>query len=157
MTRIKRDIIDNTTDDITMSDVLNSEIPQTEKLDISTGYFNVPGYTMLKDALNEAAQKDDFGMRLLLGSQALIPDVTFEERAQESGEDAVSLKSDLDDAELTLDAMSDTASLISLLTKRKRAGKAWQLKVQPLKVLYHGRFRVHRLQQLYGRRTHRKL
>ena len=117
MTRIKRDIIDNTTDDITMSDVLNSEIPQTEKLDISTGYFNVPGYTMLKDALNEAAQKDDFGMRLLLGSQALIPDVTFEERAQESGEDAVSLKSDLDDAELTLDAMSDTASLISLLTK----------------------------------------
>ena len=117
MTRIKRDIIDNTTDDVTMSDVLNSEIPQTKKLDISTGYFNVPGYTMLKDALNEAAQKDGFGMRLLLGRQALIPDVTFEERAQENDEDAISLKSDLDDAELTLDAMSDTASLISLLKK----------------------------------------
>ena len=117
MTRIKRDIIDNA-EGITMSDVLNSEIPHTQKLDISTGYFNVPGYTMLKDTLNDAAQKDGFEMRLLLGKQALIPDATFEEMARENGEDAISLKSGLDDAELTLDAMSDTAALISFLNRK---------------------------------------
>ena len=117
MTRIKRDIIDNA-EGVTMSDVLNSEIPHTQKLDISTGYFNVPGYTMLKDTLNDAAQKDGFEMRLLLGKQALIPDATFEEMARENGEDAISLKSGLDDAELTLDAMSDTAALISFLNRK---------------------------------------
>ena len=114
MNRIKQDIIDNT-GSITMSDILNSEIPYTQKLDISTGYFNVPGYSMLQDALNGAAQKDGFEMRLLLGKQALIPDATFEEVARESSEDVISLKTGLDDAELTLDAMSDTASLISFL------------------------------------------
>ena len=117
MTRIKRDIIDNA-EGVTMSDVLNSEIPHTQKLDISAGYFNVPGYTMLKDTLNDAAQKDGFEMRLLLGKQALIPDATFEEMARENGEDAISLKSGLDDAELTLDAMSDTAALISFLNRK---------------------------------------
>lgn len=114
MSRIKRDIIDNT-GDITMSDVLNSEIPHTKKLDISTGYFNVPGYAMLKDSMIGATQKDGFAMRLLLGRQALIPESDFEEKAQENGEDAVSLKSNLNEAELTLEAMSDTNSLISLL------------------------------------------
>lgn len=116
--RIKQDIIDNITDNITMHDVINSEIPCTEKLDISTGYFNVPGYTMLKDSLNEAMQKHGFEMRLLLGKQALIADTTFEKQAQQNNdEDIVPLKSDLDDAELTLDAISDTTSLISFLKR----------------------------------------
>ena len=39
--RIKRDIIDNTTGGITMRDILNSEMPLTRSLDISTGYFGV--------------------------------------------------------------------------------------------------------------------
>ena len=119
MRRMKRDIIDNATGGITMRDILNSEIPLAEKLDISTGYFNVPGYAMLKGALNDSAQKGSFGMRLLLGRQALVPDSDFEEKARESAEDGgdamMSLKSDLDRAELTADTMSDTNSLISLL------------------------------------------
>ena len=118
MAKIRRDIIDNTAGSPAMSDILNSEIPHTKKLDVSTGYFDVRGYAMLKDALNEAAQRDGFGMRLLLGKQALIPDATFEEMAQKNGEDAVSLKSGLDEADLTLGTMSDTVSLIGLL-KRK--------------------------------------
>ena len=117
MARIKRDIIDNTAGSPAMSDILNSEIPHTKKLDVSTGYFDVRGYAMLKDTLNEAAQRDSFGMRLLLGKQALIPDATFEEMAQKNGEDAVSLKSGLDEADLTLGTMSDTASLIGLLKR----------------------------------------
>ena len=118
MRRTKQDIIDNAAGGVTMRDILNEEIPLTEKLDISTGYFNVPGYAMLKDTLNDSAHKDGFGMRLLLGRQALVPDSDFEERAKESaedGDDAVPLKSDLDNAELAADTMSDTNSLISLL------------------------------------------
>lgn len=115
--RIKRDIIDNFTEGITMKDILNSEIPHAKKLDISTGYFNVPGYAMLKHSLNDAAQKDGFEMRLLLGRQALLPESDFEEKARENHEDAISIKSDLDNSKLTLEAMSDTNSLISLLKR----------------------------------------
>ena len=113
--RIKRDIIDNTTDGITMRDILESEIPHTNSLDISTGYFNVPGYALLKDVLNELVQSREGKMRLLLGKPALIPDATFEDMAEENEEDAVSLKRGLDEADLTLDAMSHTMSLIRLL------------------------------------------
>ncbi len=114
--KIKQDIIDNTTDGITMRDVLNSEIPFTHNLDISTGYFNVPGYALLKDALDGLVHERGGRVRLLLGKPALVPDATFEEMAEEGGEDAVSLKSGLDESELTLDAMSDTASLLRLLS-----------------------------------------
>ena len=117
MARIRRDIIDNITDDITMKDVLNSEIPDTCKLDISTGYFNVPGYAMLKNALAKTVQKDKFAMRLLLGRQALLPEDTFEEEALQNNEDAISLKTGLDDSELSESGMSDISSLISLLQK----------------------------------------
>lgn len=113
--RIKRDIIDNTTDGITMRDILNSEVPLTRSLDISTGYFNVPGYALLKDALDGLIHERGGKMRLLLGKPALVPDATFEEMAEADGEDAVSLKHGLDKSELTLDAMSDTASLLRLL------------------------------------------
>ena len=112
--KIKLDIIDNTTDGITMRDVLNSEIPFTRSLDISTGYFNVPGYALLKDALGGLVCERGGRVRLLLGKPALVPDAAFE-MAEASKEDAVSLKSGLDASNLTLDAMSDTASLLRLL------------------------------------------
>ena len=115
--RIKRDIIDNITNNITMKDILNSEIPHTKTLDISSGYFNIAGYAMLRDSLNSAIQDKNFGMRLLLGKQALLPDKTFEEIALESSEDAISLKTKLNDAELSEEALSNTTSLISLLKR----------------------------------------
>lgn len=125
--KIRRDIIDNTTDGITMCDVLNSEIHYTDNLDISTGYFNVPGYALLKDALDNLVQSRNGKMRLLLGKPALIPDATFEEAAEEGNEDAVSLKRGLDESDLTLDAVSHTASLIRLLSAESvqvRLGKS---------------------------------
>lgn len=125
--RIKRDIIDNTTDEITMRDILNSEIPHTDRLDISTGYFNVPGYGLLKDALDCLVQKKTSNLRLLLGKPALVPNTTFEEMINENDEDVMSIKSDLDKSDLTLDAMSDTTSLIRLLSKENvqvRLGKS---------------------------------
>ena len=125
--RIKQDIIDNTTNGITMSDILNSEILHTDSLDVSTGYFNVLGYALLKNALDDLIQNRGGKMRLLLGKPALVPDATFEEMAEESKEDVVSLKRELDESDLTLDAMSHTASLIRLLSTENvqvRLGKS---------------------------------
>ena len=116
---IKRDIIDNITDGITMQDMLNSEIPHTTSLDISTGYFNVVGYGLLKDALNDFIQKKNSEMRLLLGKPALVADTSFEDMIEkgEDNEDATPLKNRLDESELTMKAMSDTSSLISFLKR----------------------------------------
>ena len=116
MAKIRRDIIDNISEGITMSKILNSEIPYTQKLDISTGYFNIGGYSQLKEALYYASLKEDFEMRLLLGKEALIQDASFEEIAK-NDKDSVSIKSELNDAELTPESMSDTASLIKFLNK----------------------------------------
>ena len=119
MARIKRDIIDNVTDSVTLKDVLNSEIPHTEKLDISTGYFDVPGYAMLRGTLEKVLDHNGFFMRLLLGTQALVSETTFEETAKRSqwseNDGTVPLKSSVDDAELTADTMSDIVSLIAFL------------------------------------------
>jgi len=70
--RIKKDIIDNS-QEITMQRILNSEIPQAESLDISTGYFDVAGYGMLRNTLDAAARSESFSMRLLLGKEAIFP------------------------------------------------------------------------------------
>lgn len=113
--RIKRDIVDNITNHTTMLDILNSEIPHTTHLDISTGYFDIHGYAMLKETLHKAVHHKDLQMRLLLGKQALIPDTTFEQKAQESDKEPISLESGLDDAPITSGTISDIASLISLL------------------------------------------
>lgn len=117
---IKRDIVDNITDDITMSAVLNSEIPHTKGLDISTGYFDIAGYSLLRQSLEVVSQRDTFAMRLILGRQAILPDIntTFEEDARRYNEDVLSIKSRLDDEHLSTELMSDTTSLIAFL-KRK--------------------------------------
>ena len=118
MTRIKKDIIDNSHDNITMQKILNSEIPVAETLDISTGYFDVPGYGMLRGALEVAARNESFSMRLLLGKEAIFPqEGSFERYARQydKSSEGSSLKSNLDDADLSPQSRDDTTSLIGLL------------------------------------------
>ena len=114
--RIKRDIIDNL-QGITMERILNSEIPDAESLDISTGYFNVRGYSLLRGRLEAAAQDNSFSMRLLLGKEAIFPqEDSFERYAKQYSKLAESsLKSDLDDEDLSPTSRDDTTSLIRLL------------------------------------------
>ena len=133
--RIRKDIIDNSKD-ITMQKILNSEIPLVKQLDISTGYFDVRGYGMLREELDKAAKDPSFEMRLLLGRDAILPqEGSFEKLVKQheliknkstntdlSVEDeelikVKSLKTSLDDTNLTLEHKDDTTALINLLNR----------------------------------------
>ena len=114
--RIKKDIIDNT-NGVTMQKVLNSEIPHAPRLDISTGYFDVAGYGMLRGQLESATKDPAFAMRLLLGKEAILAkEGSFEKYAQEyQSSEVLSIKSSLDRTDLTEESRTDTMSLINLL------------------------------------------
>ena len=120
---IRADIVDNARNGITMEKVLNSEIPGIGQLDISTGYFNVEGYGMLRKSLEATVNDDSFAMRLLLGKEAIMPtEGSFEkyaERYRDDGGEALSIKTGLDDTDLTEDSRTDTASLVALLERQK--------------------------------------
>ena len=117
--RIKRDIIDNGAGD-TMGAILCTEIPNAPRMDVSTGYFDVGGYGVLRNAIQEAVIKPDFRLRLMLGKDAIMPrEDSFETYAvkykQTGMDDSLSVKSSLDATDITLDSMADTISLINLL------------------------------------------
>lgn len=68
----RKEIIDNETDRVTMGDFLNGAISKgTERLDICTGYFNVSGFSILKDRLWNASKQNSFQMRLLFGRETI--------------------------------------------------------------------------------------
>ena len=125
---IKKDIIDNVDADNTMKKVICSEIPHAGKIDISTGYFNVEGYGMLRNELEAAASGKSFSMRLLLGRDAIIPpEKTFEEQAEQyAALEAAEMDADvprpvkagLDEAELDDKQQDDMAGLLCLLKRR---------------------------------------
>lgn len=118
---IRRDIIDNVTAGITMQKILNSEIPHIKKFDVSTGYFDVAGYGMLRGTLEPAAQDGSFEVRMLLGKEALLPPAgSFERYAEQyrqaPGADAhAPLKSSLDEADLKRESLASISGLIELL------------------------------------------
>lgn len=80
MTPIKRDIIDNRA--VKMGDVLNSYLPGIKHLDVSTGYFDLGGYAMVRDRLEDALGRPGFAFRLLMGANSIKDQTpkTFEER-----------------------------------------------------------------------------
>lgn len=125
---MRRDIIDNTTNGETMKKILCSEILHVGQIDISTGYFNVGGYGMLRKELDAAARGDYFSMRLLLGRDVINPQKkTFEEHAErhaalDGAENAGvdnprSVKAELDEADLDDGHWDNTAGLIGLLKR----------------------------------------
>lgn len=78
---IKSDVIDNRS--VKMRDVLNSYLPGIERLDVSTGYFDMGGYAAVRERLEEALERPGFGFRLLMGTNAIKDQTpkTFEEAA----------------------------------------------------------------------------
>ena len=122
MTDKKRpDIVDNI--DANMADVLNLNIPDVQKLDVSTGYFELSGYGMVQDTIQEAVNRNDFTFRLLLGLDAINPPSldTFEDYKKriESGADSEtkSVREDIDGQEFNGKNMNATTGLISLLRR----------------------------------------
>ena len=116
---IKAQIVDNTKGGLTMAQILNSTIPHAAGIDVSTGYFSVGGYGLLRESL----ARTGIGVRLLMGTETMIPaDYSFEAyaRVHGSGQDAaavLSTKSDLDESDLTAETLDDTAGLLRLLRR----------------------------------------
>lgn len=68
----KKEIVDNETDRFTMGDFLSGAISkEIEKFDVCTGYFNVSGFSILKDRLWTASKQNNFQMRLLFGRETI--------------------------------------------------------------------------------------
>ena len=63
------DIIDNRK--IRMGDVINSYLPTIEHLDISTGYFDMNGYAIVRDQLESRLSDSNFKFRLLMGVNSI--------------------------------------------------------------------------------------
>ncbi len=116
---IKAQIIDNTKGGLTMARILNSTIPHAAKMDVSTGYFSVGGYGLLRESLENSG----IGVRLMMGRETMIPaDYSFEAYARMHGSEpdaaaALSTKSDLDESDLTAKTLDDTAGLLRLLRR----------------------------------------
>ena len=116
---IKAQIVDNTKDGLTMARILNSTILHAAGMDVSTGYFSVGGYGLLRESLERAG----IGVRLLMGKETMIPaDYSFEAYARMHGAEpgaaaALSTKSDLDESDLTAKTLDDTAGLLRLLRR----------------------------------------
>lgn len=69
----RREIVDNETGGYTMADFLNEAIARSKSnIDIASGYFNVSGFTLLKDRLLHILKEDpNFRMRLLFGREVV--------------------------------------------------------------------------------------
>ena len=109
------DIIDNR--EAGMAEVLNTNLPRISFLDVSSGYFEVSGYGMVREALEAAVTNPSFAFRLMVGKDAIRPPTfnTFEEYRMHAQTSQDTLKSDLDREDLDDTRMDDVAGLIGLL------------------------------------------
>ncbi len=101
--KLKPDVIDNTENN--MADVLNINLPKIKFLDVSTGYFGVSGYGMVRNKLVSACTEESFAFRLMVGKNVIHLE----------NPDATDLKTALSQKELTDTNISNTTSLINLL------------------------------------------
>ena len=117
------DIVDNVSTN--MIDALNLNIPKIKSLDISSGYFELSGYDLIRNTLEPASEKSDFVIRLLLGEDAISAPVlnTFEDYRKKIKTDETksfstkSLGENLDDAIFTQDNMNSASSLVKMLKR----------------------------------------
>ena len=80
VTYMKKEIVDNETDNYTMGRFLTENISkENSKIDIASGYFNPSGFNILRKALWEATKSPDFAFRLLFGRDATRREYTSSE------------------------------------------------------------------------------
>lgn len=111
------DVIDNR--EAAMADVLNENLRRISSLDVSSGYFEISGYSLVRRALEAAAAHTQFSFRLMIGKNALKPPEfdTFEEYARHAELFGETLKADLDRQDLDNTHMGDIAGLLDLLKR----------------------------------------
>lgn len=66
-----REIIDNETNDYSMSKFLNQTIPKHTRVDVATGFFNIGGYGSVQNVLEELVANPDGRFRLLFGRESI--------------------------------------------------------------------------------------
>lgn len=115
MSKIKKDIIDN--EDLTMAEFLKGHLQISQGgISIASGYFNVEGYEVLQKELKEAAGRDGFGLRLLIGNEAVVrKDAALSGEAEAEG----SLPEELDGLPINDSRASLVGDLISFLSSEK--------------------------------------
>jgi superfamily II DNA/RNA helicase len=69
---MKKEIVDNETENYTMARFLTETLPRTRKVDIASGFFNVSGYAKIRDQLWSASKQQGFNMRLLFGREVSV-------------------------------------------------------------------------------------
>ena len=121
------DVIDNR--EAAMADVLNINMGRIDFLDISSGYFEVNGYGLVRKTLEAAATDPSFAFRLMVGKDAIRPPAfdTFEEYRRYAEMRQASMKSDLDGKEIDGASMDDVMGLVGFLKQdnvQVRRGRA---------------------------------
>ena len=114
------DVIDNS--EHAMADVLNINLDRINSLYISSGYFNVSGYNLIREKLNAALDRDGFDFRLLIGKSAIrTPDSleTLEEYRGKIAEHETqeSMKANTDKQEISMQGMNDVSRLLAFLKR----------------------------------------
>ena len=113
--KLEPDVIDNRA--ISMADTLNINLPRIPFLYVSSGYFEVSGYRMVRRALEKAAADPNFKFRLMVGSDALRTPAydTFEKYRDRITESPATLQTDLERQSLDDSGMDDVAGLMVIL------------------------------------------
>jgi superfamily II DNA/RNA helicase len=111
----KKEIIDN--EDDTMAEFLKTALQKNGgQVSIATGYFNVEGYADLRDPLREAAKKNDFHLRLLIGNEAVVrKDAAMQCEVEAEG----SLPEELDGLSINDSYASLVSDLVQFLKQEK--------------------------------------
>lgn len=109
------DVIDNR--ESTMAYTLNINMPRINFLDVSSGYFEVSGYEMVRQALEAATKDSNFVFRLLIGKDAIRPPAydTFEEYQRHADIVGDTMESGLKKESLNHTQMDAVLGLINLL------------------------------------------
>ena len=115
--KLEPDVIDNRA--AVMAEVLAMNLNRIRFLDVSSGYFDVGGYGLVRKSLERAATNSSFEFRLMIGRDAIRPPTfdTFEEYRKHAGLLPESVKAGLDAEDLDGASMDDVAGLIAFLRR----------------------------------------
>lgn len=82
---MKKEVIDNEKDGYTLANFLNEQIKNDRQgeLDISSGYFNIRGYSLVSNSLHDLSKRIGFSFRLLLGKDAIKEDYNLKSFEQQ--------------------------------------------------------------------------
>lgn len=108
---MRKEIIDNQKDLYTMSQFLNEELQNERnkgRLSISSGFFNVGGYQLIRDSLWKFSKQPNFNLRLLFGKEA------------------ISIKEDKTTFEELVERLPDTQNELDLQSELNRLDLEWE-------------------------------